>query len=188
MEPIIYLIEIEKPIDDTIFNFLLEYVEPYKRENIIHHIKKEEKDRMLIGDILVKYILKTRFSISMIGLNVGLGPFGKPYLPDYPDIHFNVSHSGKYVVCAFSDSPVGVDIQVIIPYREKIAKRIVSPEKIREIEESTNPDMLFTKYWAEKEALLKMSGCGFSGEVEESEFDFKRKTVTTDEYVISIAY
>ena len=53
---------------------------------------------------------------------------------------------------------------------------------------SKEPDLLFTKYWAEKEALLKLVGCGFSGEVNENELEFRRKTIVTDQYVLSLAY
>jgi 4'-phosphopantetheinyl transferase len=159
MEPLIYLVEIKNPIDELTFDFLLRYVEPYKRKNIQGHNVKEEKDRMLVGDILVKYVLKTKYSIPMSNLNIQLGELGKPYLPDFPHIHFNISHSGNYVVCAFSESPVGIDIQTIMTYKEKIARRVLSPEKVRKIEESNNPDLLFTRYWAEKEALLKIFAC-----------------------------
>lgn len=188
MEPLIYLVEIRKPIDEHIFNFLLRYVEPYKRRNIECQKKKDEADRMLVGDILVKFVLKTKYSIPMSNLNIKLGELGKPYLPEFPHIHFNVSHSGNYVVCVFFDSPIGIDIQTILPYKERIAKRVLSPEKVREAEKSSSPDVLFTTYWAEKEALLKMVGCGFSGEVKEDELEFERKTIVTDQYVISLAY
>lgn len=188
MEPLIYLVEIKNPIDEQTFSFLLQYAEPYKRKNIISHGKKEEADRMLVSDILLKYVLKTHFSIPMSKLNVQLGELGKPYLPSYPDIHFNISHSGNYVVCAISDSPVGIDIQTNLVYKQRIAKRVLSPERVREIEESTHPDLLFTRYWAEKEAILKMVGCGFSGEVNEDDIDFRRKNIITDQYVISVAY
>ena len=36
---------------------------------------------------------------------------GKPFLPGLPDIHFNLSHSGDYIACAFSDQEVGLDLQ-----------------------------------------------------------------------------
>lgn len=188
MEPLVYLVEIKDNIDENIFKFLLAYVEPYKRKIIEAHPKKEEAERMLVGDILVKYVLKTKFSISMSNLNIQQGEFGKPYLPEFSDIHFNISHSGDYVVCAFFDSPIGVDIQTILTYSEKIAKRVLSCEKIKKIEESQNPDLAFTTCWAEKEALLKMVGCGFSGEVNEAELDIRRKTITTDKFVLSLAY
>jgi hypothetical protein len=36
---------------------------------------------------------------------------GKPFIPGLPDIHFNLSHSGDYMACAFSDREVGLDLQ-----------------------------------------------------------------------------
>lgn len=188
MEPLIYLVELKEPIVDELFVHLLQYAEPYKQKNIMSHSKKDEADRMLVGDLLLKYVLKKEHSIPMSDVNIQLGEFGKPYLPDYPDVHFNISHSGDFVVCAVSQSPVGIDIQTILTYKERVARRVLSPERVQEIEESTNPDLLFTKYWAEKEALLKLVGCGFSGEVNEDDLDFKRETIITDQYVLSIAY
>ena len=188
MEPLVYLVEIKNSIDEHTFNFLLRYAEPYKKGNIKSHPQKDEADRMLVGDILLKCVLKAEFSIPMSKLNIQLGELGKPYLPEFPHIHFNISHSGNYVVCAIAEAPVGIDIQTIMTYKQRIAKRVLSPGNVKEIEDSRNPDLLFTKYWAEKEALLKMVGCGFSGDVKEEELEFNRKTVVTDQYVISIAY
>lgn len=36
---------------------------------------------------------------------------GKPFIPGLPDIHFNLSHSGEYIACAFSDKEIGLDLQ-----------------------------------------------------------------------------
>ena len=41
------------------------------------------------------------------------GEFNKPYISNYQDIHFNLSHSKNLVACAVSDAPVGVDIEYI---------------------------------------------------------------------------
>ena len=43
-------------------------------------------------------------------------PDGKPYFPDYPDFHYNISHSGRYAVCGIicggtEPQPVGIDSQ-----------------------------------------------------------------------------
>ena len=36
-------------------------------------------------------------------LSIERGTFGKPYLAQRPDVHFNVSHSGTLVVCAVGE-------------------------------------------------------------------------------------
>ena len=39
---------------------------------------------------------------------------GKPYFPQYPHIHFNLSHSRGAAVCALSGEPVGVDVELLL--------------------------------------------------------------------------
>src|SRR5688572_28550058 len=40
------------------------------------------------------------------------GPFGKPYLVEGSDVHFNLSHSGKWALIAVSEgAEVGVDLE-----------------------------------------------------------------------------
>lgn len=40
---------------------------------------------------------------------IAYGENGKPYLPYYPDIHFNLSHSGGMAVAVFADTAVGCE-------------------------------------------------------------------------------
>lgn len=65
---------------------------------------------MLVGEILAKTAIKKTFGIDIAKQNFTYTGHGKPYLLNYPDVHFNISHSGEYVACAVADSPVGVDI------------------------------------------------------------------------------
>lgn len=83
---------------------------------------------------------------------------GKPYLSDRPQIHFNLSHTGEWVLCAVSDTPVGVDAQVLTRYRAKVAARWFSEEERQWI--AQQPDERFTRLWTRKEAYAKMTGDG----------------------------
>ena len=53
------------------------------------------------------------------------GPSGKPYLVNCPGVHFNISHSGGYAVCAVGSVPMGVDIEFRreLDYRRLAEKR-----------------------------------------------------------------
>ncbi len=64
---------------------------------------------------------------------------GKPYT-DVKDMNFNLSHSGSYGVCGFSDSPIGVDIERGIKGMERRDIRI----------------------WSCREAYCKYTGMGIS--------------------------
>ena len=53
---------------------------------------------------------------------------GKPYFSHLPRRQFNLSHSGTLALCALSDRPVGVDIQVVRPaWRDSLMDRSCTP-------------------------------------------------------------
>ena len=39
--------------------------------------------------------------------------YGKPFLANKPNIHYNISNSGRYIACALSSVPIGVDIDLM---------------------------------------------------------------------------
>ena len=112
---------------------------------------------------------------------------GKPYIPGLPDIHFNLSHSGDYIACAFSDKEVGLDLQEHSRTHTsivRIAKRFFSAKEYEAIlalpaeDPSVGPGHptnaadsdnsacrlpLFYNLWTIKEAYLKYLGCGLRG-------------------------
>ncbi|RAP49833.1 MAG: hypothetical protein BZ136_02760 [Methanosphaera sp. rholeuAM74] len=88
--------------------------------------------------------------------------YEKPYISNYPDTYFNLSHSGKYVVCAVSDSPVGVDIEYNDPDIDlNIARYYFFNTEYENIIHSDNPSNEFFKYWVLKESYMKYTGLGF---------------------------
>ena len=44
-------------------------------------------------------------------------PRGKPLFPGLDDHWFSLSHSGGIALCALSDRPVGVDVELVRPRR-----------------------------------------------------------------------
>ncbi len=59
-----------------------------------------------------------------------LNEHGKPYLKTDVPLFFNISHSGELVVCAFSDTEVGVDVEKIGKERLAVAERFFHPEEV----------------------------------------------------------
>ncbi len=85
---------------------------------------------------------------------------GKPYLKDWPRIQFNLSHSGAYGVCAVSDAPVGVDVEMIRPLRQDVAKRFFT--KVEQGYLSAQPPEEFFRLWTRKESFTKAVGKGLT--------------------------
>ena len=89
------------------------------------------------------------------------GPYGKPCLAAYPEIHFNISHSGGWAVCALAAMPCGVDIQERRPIRSRrIVERTMNAREQRQIREAEDSTAEFIRLWTYKESCIKLSGEG----------------------------
>lgn len=112
-----------------------------------------------------------------------MGEHGKPYIPALPQFHYNVSHSGRFVVLAASypddykitpqaPAEVGVDIQERRPVRGGIAataQRFYTREEalmlasLSDEQTASMQEELFYQLWSIKEAYLKCIGVGLTG-------------------------
>lgn len=90
---------------------------------------------------------------------------GKPSIVGRPEIFFNLSHCREAVVCAISDQPVGVDVELIRPYKESLARYTMNDDEMSAIESSPDPARTFIRYWTMKEAALKLIGTGISNDL-----------------------
>ncbi len=73
---------------------------------------------------MAKVAIKKTYGIDIAKPEFDYTEQGKPYILDYTNMHFNVSYSEEYVVCAVSDKPVGIDIQKISEYNPAVAKSL----------------------------------------------------------------
>lgn len=113
----------------------------------------------MMGRTLLRYALYKDYGIRDI-LAISYHAQGKPYFPENPSIHFNISHCKKGVVCAISHAQIGIDIETIRPFHLKTAKHICNEEEFDFIVHSTSPDLAFSKLWSKKESLIKYTGKG----------------------------
>lgn len=85
---------------------------------------------------------------------------GKPYFPQYPSIHFNLSHSGPFALCGISDQPIGVDIQVLRPFRPTLMERSCSDHELAWLYSRGMQHSDFALLWVLKESIGKYTGYG----------------------------
>ena len=99
--------------------------------------------------------------LETLAASLEKGPYGKPYLAEYPELHFNISHSGGWAVCALASMPCGVDIQVRRPIRSRrMVERTMNAREQRQILEAEDGTGEFIKLWTYKESCIKLSGEG----------------------------
>ena len=103
------------------------------------------------------------------------GAQGKPYAPDLPDLHFNLSHAGADVLLAFARGvPVGVDLERI---DRRVAIDAIAQRHFASAEASGLAALAparrrgaFLDLWTRKEAVLKALGEGLSYGLQRVEF------------------
>jgi len=181
----IAVLRFDGEIDEDKFNSLLFEVEPTKKESILTHKTKKDRDNMLIGALLLNYMLKKYYDINFEDIEFFYNEYGKPYLKNADDIFFNISHSDNYIACAVCNREIGIDIEAKRKYNEKLAQRVFSAQKQKYLQKADDKDKEFTRLWTQKEAYLKMLGTGFSKSGQTLDFPMS-KSFELDNAILSV--
>jgi len=120
--------------------------------------------RKMIGELMVRAILSGKHHIPNQNIHFEYSENSKPGLRFYQNIHFNISHSGEWVVCAFSALPVGIDVEKIRKVNFNIAKRFFSEEEVNQLFSLSTQKQVdfFFDLWTIKESYLKAIGTGLT--------------------------
>ena len=93
--------------------------------------------------------------------------FGKPYVKNYPGLHFNISHTKAAIAFALADSPIGVDIEIIRSVKKSIVRHFFTQNEQDYIFlNNIGQDIRFTEIWTRKEAYFKFLGKGIENTLE----------------------
>jgi len=111
----LYAVKLWRILGRCEFDKLVSIVSREKYERIIRNKDTFEARRILLGELLVRWVLHTRMGIQNRKIEFCINEFGKPFIKDINNINFNLSHSQEWVVCGFSSFPIGIDIEKISP-------------------------------------------------------------------------
>ncbi|MCY7494418.1 4'-phosphopantetheinyl transferase family protein [Bacillus safensis] len=120
--------------------------------------------RTLLGEVLVRQTIHDMYDLPMDQIVFETEGNGKPVVRQLPSFHFNLSHSGDWVVYAVDDAPVGIDIEEIKPIDLAIAKRFFSADEYQDLlsQPAERQEAYFFHLWSMKEAFIKLTGKGLS--------------------------
>jgi len=117
----------------------------------------------ITSEIFIKHIANNQLGIAKEKLIIGKNKYGKPFLANFPNVHYNISHTKGLVVCAISDSCVGIDVERIKPFNKRIVERFFSKNEREYIFASKeNQDERFAEIWTKKESYIKWIGKGMA--------------------------
>lgn len=116
--------------------------------------------RSILGRLLLRHGLRLRGCDDAAG--VVIGPYGKPQLADGL-VEFNLSHAGRWVVCALANAAVGIDVEQLRPFDLQLAWRFFHQREcaaLAGLPAAAQHDYFF-RLWTAKEAYMKALGLGF---------------------------
>ena len=140
---------------------------PESRKRKVLAMRHEESQRLSLGVGLLLVLALGDKGIEGRKVRIEENPFGKPFLPEYPEIHFSLSHSGRWVLCGISDLPLGCDAEKVGRGSEKLSKRFFHPTEQETLaalapESSRAWQKEFARIWTRKESYIKAVGAGLS--------------------------
>ena len=125
---------------------------------------EDDKKRCIISELLLRKALNS-FGLNPKEITYRFNEHEKPFLKDYSDIFFSISHSKDYVLCIACDTEVGIDIEYVEDINLNIAKRFFTEFEYKAIVSLENHSKRLEKFydcWTKKEAYIKWTGIGLS--------------------------
>lgn len=158
----------EDAFDTELWFYYLGLLPGNLKAEVLRYKKWQDRYNSLFGKLLV-YIGYYIFTGNELSFHDFLRDnYGKPYVRG-SDIQFNISHSYWKVICGFSTSDVGVDIEEIKDIDLNHFDGIFSLKENMEIRK--HGILKFYEFWTKKEAASKALGKGLSIAFDEIEIE-----------------
>lgn len=132
-------------------------------EKVSRFKKTIDLQRSLLGILMITKLVREKFSLELNEITFNISKNGKPYIPRL-DFHFNISHSGQWVVVSISSTETGIDVEQIKKPNLQLAKRYFSEEENKCLFGKTmkGQEDFFYTLWTLKESYLKLIGKGLT--------------------------
>ena len=181
------MIYVREDIWDFDLESSLREISEQRREQALRFKHEQGRRLCVLAYLLLKQGLREEYGI-MDNPVFEYNKHGKPSIVGHPEIFFNLSHCKEAVACAISDQPVGIDVESVRSYKERLARYTMNDEEVRDIETSEQPDTTFIRLWTMKEATMKLVGTGISKDMK-SVIDtdrYKYTTVDRQRYIYTV--
>lgn len=128
--------------------------------------RAEDYYRFLLGRAALRLVLGAYIGLPPARLHFEPGANKKPLLREAPEVHYNVSHAGDWVLLAVAAAEVGIDVERLDPQFafQDVLDHSFSPAEKTFIECSPVPHHAFYQLWTRKEAFVKATGRGIDAE------------------------
>lgn len=161
----IQVLKVPAALPEAYWDTFLSFVSAERRAQAARFVHQADAYRSVLGEVLTCVTLSRLTGLRKEEFSFTRNPYGKPCLAPYPEVQFNVSHSGDWVaLIAGGKDELGVDVEKIVPIDMQIAERFFSPEENKYLAAKPADQQLHTFYrlWTLKESYIKAVGMGLS--------------------------
>jgi 4'-phosphopantetheinyl transferase len=167
----------------NIEDFLLKDVERIANKFSLNLDTTSNTYREKLFSQFIRYFVFAKY-FNLSRLKFSTNHSNKPYLENYSDKHFSISHSGNKIIMVVSRADIGVDTEVIRPRKNilLVAERYFSEYEARVLGSSENIEKDFYKLWTLKEAEVKRSSIGIAHGLAKATFTKKDESWVSDNH------
>ena len=162
-------------VSDIATDVALNYVSKERADKIKRLKNKNSKKESAGAELLLLSMFAALFPHEPFPPKICQKRYQKPYFEDYKNLYFNLSHSNMCAACVISDKPVGIDIQYMKDFDEKLSQRFFTLDEQNFYKNAHNKKAAFYEIWTKKEALLKCLGTGLGEISSKSIFDAQKE-------------
>ena len=133
-----------------------ELLPPERYEKFQRLRRESDRQNCLGAYLLLKFALKEEYGIEHFTVDEGQN--GKPYLTQFDEIRFNISHCDEGIAVAVSSGEVGIDIQGITEAKDGVMNRVFLESERKFVMTAADRNSEFTRIWSLKESAVKRRG------------------------------
>lgn len=203
----VFVVKVNCAYIEQHFDELVERLYPERKSRVLAFRRREPAYASIVAGLLLQELAEKMLGIAPCDLVLDKNENGKPSIQGYPEFYFNLSHAGDYVVLAYGDVPLGVDIEQIRTQNLYVAKRCYTEAEYAYVTDGgqisdisggspatkTGTDMMplnqpadvndrFFYLWTMKESYLKLTGEGISVPLNSFEIDPFQRAVKGTQY------
>ncbi len=152
MDTSLWAVRLEGTLESRDFLRLLPLLPETRQERLLR-LRPEARREPLCAWLLLRLALREQYGWKSLPA-VEVTPMGKPWFPEAPQVHFNLSHTEGAVMAGIACQPIGVDIERIRPVSPRLMKRL-----------GADTEEACISLWVHQEAQAKCLGIGIRSQL-----------------------
>ncbi len=153
--------------DEDHINHLRSFLAIDELEKNARYYREKDRQRHITSRAFLRNILSGYLDQPPKDIQFAIGTNKKPVLQNHSPLHFNISHTGEWILIAIGKNEIGIDVEKIDldVSHEDIFPISFNDQEIAAIKSSPVPGESFYLYWTRKEALTKATAKGIDDDL-----------------------